>query len=441
MYICTVKTHCILTVMATVNYYIDKKKRKEDGTWRVSIRLAHKGSQKFLSTNIYVDHTQISKKSMEIKDEDTLDDVRDILKGYRKKLQALDELIDTYDSDELKAYLQKNQLQRIDYFEFARKQVADIKVEGTRKNAEIVLNGFARFIGEKLNINDIDLKMLLKYDKHLRTDRTVQRVSPKGTKYNVTLKACGDRGVELHMIELHKHYKEAMKLYNDRGSIMIPYDPFEKYTMPEPGPTEDRDLSVDIIRSIRDCPDIGIGRYSRTKASIIARDCFILGFYLMGMNSVDLYNIKEIKDGRINYMRAKTSSRRKDKAFISVKVEPEAQFLIDKYRDPTGKRLLRFHLDYTNHTGFRKTLNAGLKTIGKHLKLSHNPTFYEQRYSWPNIARNKCGISKDDVAMAMNHSSNEHKVTDIYLKKDWSLMDRANRKVLDYLRESTAHAA
>ena len=38
--------------------------------------------------------------------------------------------------------------------------------------------------------------------------------------------------------------------------------------------------------------------------------------------------------------------------------------------------------------------------------------------------------------MAMNHSSNEHKVTDIYLKKDWSLIDVANRKVLDYLSNS-----
>jgi uncharacterized protein YlaI len=270
--------------MATVNYYIDKDKRKNDGTWPVSIRLTHQGAKKYLPTKIFVDSTQITKK-MDLKDDDVEDDVRDILKGYRKKLQTLDETIETYTCDELKSFLLKNENQRIDYFEFARKQVDEIKVKGTRDNAKIVLNSFAGFVGEKLNINDIDLKMLLKYEKYLRSERIVNRTSSKGKIYKFTLKPCGDRGVEQYMIELNKHYKEAMKLYNDRGSILIPYNPFDKYKLPEPDPTPDRDLSVEAIRSIRDCPDIAVGKYNRTKASTLGRDCFILAFYLMGMNS------------------------------------------------------------------------------------------------------------------------------------------------------------
>lgn len=57
-------------------------------------------------------------------------------------------------------------------------------------------------------------------------------------------------------------------------------------------------------------------------------------------------------------------------------------------------------------------------------------TFYAARHSWATIARNDCGISMDDVAMALNHKSG-HDVTDAYIKNDWSKIDKVNRKVID----------
>ena len=35
--------------------------------------------------------------------------------------------------------------------------------------------------------------------------------------------------------------------------------------------------------------------------------------------------------------------------------------------------------------------------------------------------------------MAINHSGNNYKATNIYVKKDWCLIDIANGTVLDYL--------
>ena len=51
------------------------------------------------------------------------------------------------------------------------------------------------------------------------------------------------------------------------------------------------------------------------------------------------------------------------------------------------------------------------------------------------IARNKCGINKDDIHFALNHVDQGLKITDVYIEKDWSLIDKANRKVLNYLKE------
>jgi len=66
------------------------------------------------------------------------------------------------------------------------------------------------------------------------------------------------------------------------------------------------------------------------------------------MNTADLFNVTEIKNGRLEYKRTKTTGRRKDNAFILVKIEKEAQVLIDKYRDPTNKRVFNFHRMYSN---------------------------------------------------------------------------------------------
>ncbi len=46
-----------------------------------------------------------------------------------------------------------------------------------------------------------------------------------------------------------------------------------------------------------------------------------------------------------------------------------------------------------------------------------------------------CRFSKDDIALAMNHVDQSNAVTDIYLKKDWSIIDQVQRGVIDFVFE------
>jgi hypothetical protein len=62
-------------------------------------------------------------------------------------------------------------------------------------------------------------------------------------------------------------------------------------------------------------------------------------------------------------------------------------------------------------------------------------TCYWARHSFGNIARNKCRKSKDDVALALNHVDHGRKTTDIYLEKDWSIIDEVQDAVLKLLRD------
>ena len=44
-------------------------------------------------------------------------------------------------------------------------------------------------------------------------------------------------------------------------------------------------------------------------------------------------------------------------------------------------------------------------------------------------------MDKDDIAEALNHVDGEHKVTDIYIEKDWSIVDKVQSAVIAYIRK------
>lgn len=65
-------------------------------------------------------------------------------------------------------------------------------------------------------------------------------------------------------------------------------------------------------------------------------------------------------------------------------------------------------------------------------------TFYWARHTFANVARNKCRMSKDDIALALNHVDEGNRTTDIYIAKDWKIVDDVQRKVMEKLKEIEA---
>ncbi|MCL2311949.1 MAG: hypothetical protein FWC41_05610, partial [Firmicutes bacterium] len=95
------------------------------------------------------------------------------------------------------------------------------------------------------------------------------------------------------------------------------------------------------------------------------------------------------------------------------------------------ENLFDFCHRYSTFQNFVKSVNLGLKTIAKTLKIDESISTYYARHSWATIARNDCNISKSDIAECLNHSTNT--ITDIYIKKDWKTIDVANRKVINFV--------
>ena len=150
-------------------------------------------------------------------------------------------------------------------------------------------------------------------------------------------------------------------------------------------------------------------------------DFFKLTFMLIGINVKDLCYAEKAKGGRIEYIRAKTHRP------YSIKVESEAFAIIERYAGE--ERLVNFCESYKNYRSFYMNMCNGLKEIKKQLGLSELTTYWA-RHSWATIAV-KLGVSKDIVALALGHG--QHTVTDIYIEYDMEEVDKANRKVLDYV--------
>ena len=160
----------------------------------------------------------------------------------------------------------------------------------------------------------------------------------------------------------------------------------------------------------------------------------LLVLYLTGINTVDLYRLEksELKNRKLCYNRKKTEMKRKDKAYIEVFVNEEILPLLTKYK---GKnRLFNFSERYADSDIFLTAVNKGLKALCRKSGVQ-KITVYWLRHTWATIAQNKCGASTELVGFCLNHVS-AHRVTEVYIEKDFSPVDILNRKVLDYLFEN-----
>ncbi len=184
--------------------------------------------------------------------------------------------------------------------------------------------------------------------------------------------------------------------------------PFKRFKL-KGEETRKRSLTVEKLRQLRDAELSGAASYMR--------DMFMLSFYLIGINAVDLYNLAPAVDGRVGYRRSKT------KRLYDIKVEPEAQALIDKHK---GKgRCVDVSKLYDDVKRFSNACDFQLK------KITPGLTLYWARHTWATLAA-ELDIPMDTISVALGHSFGL-RITNIYVKHSIKKVDEANRKVLDYL--------
>ncbi len=411
-------------------------RQRKDKTFCVFIRIGYNSKYNYIETEYSASKSDI--KGSAIKTGMLNDKCNAIISQYREITDQLSES-DYSDVSQIIEYIKHKQAHKegIDFLQYLKDYVTKLNDKGS-PSREIFNATYNHFVGyikkDCLPIKEVTSKFLTEFEKYL-VDAKV-----------------GTHGINSYIGKIRVVYNNCMDEYEDLG-YTFNY-PFRKYKLPTAKLEPTVALTKEQLLAI-----INIKLPKGTRAEMV-RDLFIVSLFTLGTNATDLYDLKHTKKDRLEYCRNKTKNKRSDNAFISIKIEPELKPYIKSLKGSDGY-VFNLRENYKNNKNLNGAIRRGLRevvlTINKKYKedlsaklesegksdkviakaletdFIHNFDFYDARRTMASIMRNKIGISKDDVASCLNHVDLTHKTTDFYIEVDFSILDRCNRKFLDYL--------
>ena len=400
--------------------------RKSDGTYNVKIRVTHNREKRHISTNVFVTAKDLT-RGLKIKNAAVADQLKNEVEQYQRIAATIPPVrAHVMSVDDVCAYINNYEeihgAFRLDFIKFGynvAQETQDSGRVGTGLYYKCAVNALVRFLQrDHLDIAEVTVKLLEDFCQYLIN----MPARPNRVK--------GSRAPSSYLGAIRILHNKAKERYNDEdaGIIRIPLSPFKRFKVPKPPITRKRSITIEQLQAIMQVKD---GNTIDSRITT-ARDVFLLSFGLIGMNSCDLYNAVDYDGERITYKRTKTRSRRADEAKISIKVEPCVRPLVEKYLDHTGKRVFNFYNRYASYQTMNANINRGLKIIGAMGSVNVDDLeFYAARHTWATLARNKANIDKATIHEALNHVDEQMRITDIYIDRDYSQQDAANKKVLE----------
>jgi site-specific recombinase XerD len=370
----------------------------------VYIRITTKNKVDYIKTPISIHKSGVEKG--EIVDYAVLANCYIKIKEYNDKLMAVN--IERWTASDIKRYLLEDRAE-ISFTEFARRFILKMKLAGrikSSRNYQTAVHSLLNFCGKsELKFSDITSRMIRDWIEFLSDTNRAKNLYPRA---------------------IFKIFNDGCKEYNDydRNIVRIVNQPFKVIEIPCSETPEKRVTDAETIQKI-------LSVAPAMPREDLAHDVVLLVIYLAGINTVDLYNlpVDAVNGDYLCYNRSKTKGKRRDKAFFKIRILDRIKPLFDKYKG--SESLFCFSEMYYDSDSFSQNVNKGLKSLCGKAEVP-GITVYWLRHTWATIARNKCGASIEDVAFCLNHSS-AHRVTEDYLDKDFSIVDKYNERVIRYL--------
>lgn len=399
--------------MANERIILDRRRMKDDGKYPVKIYVRNRREilipTQFSASDNNFENGEFTKKEPNFRAKNA--GLQKVLSSVINEMVVLESSgrLQSMDDKALKRYLQEmlypgksNKPESRTFVDYLDEFISTKDREGTRTCYNTTRNKILSFDPD-CTFEKMDKKWLDKFERWM-----------------------ADSGMKVNAYAIHLRNIRAVFNYAIDNEYTSLY-PFRKF-MIKKEETRKRSLSAGQLREL-------IG-YKCEPYQERYRDMFVLMFYLIGINAVDLFLAKpgDLVNGRFEYKRAKTGK------LYSVKIEEEAMSLINKYR---GKNyLLNIMDEYKDYRNFLHRMGIALKEIGsterkgRGGKKIRKPLFpdissYWSRHTWATIAA-ELDIPKETISEALGHSIGSD-VTSIYIRFDRKKVDEANRKVIDYV--------
>ncbi len=325
------------------------KDKRKDGNYNVKIQIIHNGQPQFIKTEFYLTGKQINKFGR-VKNHPNASIINarldEMISGYERKLDEIFLNLNNLTAKQVKEYLTSSvKRNEVEFFTFMEEYIGNLKAryekeletdpKASKKTLEcydLLQKSVRRFMGKEqtLFFKDIDKSWLEKYEIFLRDS---------GVK----------NGVWNRMKDLRHLFN--VLINDERKLLSADYYPFKYYkisrTKNNPKP---KIIELDQLVQFIANPPVN-------KFELNAYRIFLLDFYLIGINPIDLYFINngggEIVGDRLEFERSKTEVGH------SIRLEPEALELIEQMKGE--KATFEFQERYTNFENFKKNTNRSLK--------------------------------------------------------------------------------
>ena len=175
----------------------------------------------------------------------------------------------------------------------------------TMQHYKATLGSFRRFrAGKDIVLKDIDTEEIQSYEAYLRNVAKV--CSNTSSFYLRILRATYNKAVEKGLAAQQRPFRNV-------------YTGIAK--------TRKRAVPTEVISQLRHLEST----VRLTPRQEMARDAFLMSFYLRGMSFIDLAHLRksDLRDGYLHYVRSKTGQR------LSIRWERQMQEIVDKYRSQT----------------------------------------------------------------------------------------------------------
>ena len=283
----------------------------------------------------------------------------------------------------------------------------------TWQHYRATLNSFMRFRQNKdLSLRKMDAAMIEAYEAYLKQQDVCRNTS---SFYMRILRAVYNRAVEQELIVQQYPFRRVYTGIDKTRKRAIPFE------------------TVKLIKQL------GL---QQSPSSDMAKDAFLMSFYLRGISFIDLAHLRksDLKDGYLHYTRSKTGQR------LTIRWEKDMQEMLEKYQAQTASSpyLFPFLVDAGNKShdktidkkqeevrlyhNAESRISYHLRKFGAKIGIKGKLTLYVARHSWATAARDN-DISISVISEALGHHSET--TTQIYLNSiKSSEVDDANAKIL-----------
>lgn len=390
--------------MTTLKLAVVPAKVLKSGKHKIRIAIGHKQETRYLVTRFVIDSPS------QFRDGQVVDapyashinmKLRNLLNTYQEALDKIN--TNSYTCSQIAEYLSNYREGTCPFTDIANEYIGGMIKEGRKSTAQLyqkTTDYFLDSVGHDSMLEGITPRTIKDFDLYLKQ----RNFSPatRGT-HMAHLKAIINYAIKYRKVSYEAH-------------------PFEFYEKPDCSVRE-LDISVDEIRLIRDAE-------VTEKSLCMARDLFMLSYYLGGINLIDLMQINFKGKDTIEYIREKSKNTKKGDKKISFTIPDEAKPIIKKWMGKNGKLNFGYKLSYDN---FRKYVTKEIIRLADRIGIEKHVVYYSARKSFVQHGF-ELGIPLETLEYCIGQSMKANRPIFNYVKIMRKHADEAIRKILDNLR-------